>query len=79
MGFLTRRNDGGDEVRPGQGLELDLDPRVCATCRRELLPWQERCPDDGGAAVAPSALPPVADPRATRLSEELEGDDPTDP
>jgi hypothetical protein len=47
------------EEEPGGGdasFGLDLDLRACATCRRELHPWESRCPDDGGPAVARTAL-----------------------
>lgn len=78
MGFVTndKRGGGGEEGGGGPSVELDLDTRVCATCRRELLPWQDTCPDDGGRAVKPGELPPPADPLAERLAATLDDDDP---
>ena len=80
MGFVTNDKRGGDEGggSGGSGLELDLDTRVCADCRRELLPWQDTCPDDGGAAVKPGDLPPPPDPLADRLASMLDDEDEDD-
>lgn len=60
MAILSRgggqEHDG--EERSGQpGLELDLEVRYCEHCRRELRPWLDRCPDDGGRAVRAAELP----------------------
>lgn len=59
MGFLNpKQDDDEDEALPGaSGLHLDLELRRCPSCRRELTPWQERCPDCGEAGVAASAVP----------------------
>ena len=79
MGFVTndKRGGGGEEGGgSGPSVELDLDNRVCATCRRELLPWQDVCPDDGGAAVKPGELPPPEDPLAERLAAMRDDDQP---
>lgn len=63
MGFLTPDKKGGeDETEAGRGLELDLDVKACPVCRRELLPWQETCPEDGAGAVARADLPPADGP-----------------
>lgn len=37
------------------GLVIDTEPKRCATCRRELKPWQVRCPDDGMPVAAAEA------------------------
>lgn len=58
MGFVNRRNDGEDEQLPAAaGLEVDVDPRRCPSCRRETGPWQARCPDCGEVPVRASQLP----------------------
>lgn len=59
MGFLNpKQNDDEDEALPGAtGLHLDLDLKRCPACRRELTPWQERCPDCGEVGVAASQVP----------------------
>ncbi len=62
----------GEQAPQRVSLHLDLDVRACAICRRELLPWQETCPDDGGAAVRREDLPPPADPLAETLGEHLD-------
>ncbi|HEY8338446.1 MAG TPA: hypothetical protein VIK95_01180 [Egibacteraceae bacterium] len=76
MGYLTPRRKRDDED-PGGGtsLHLDLDERVCPQCRRTLPPWQDRCPDDGAAAVDRTALPPPIPPPPPHLLEGLEEDD----
>lgn len=79
MGFVQKK--GGDEGggSGGSGLEMDLDLKACAICRRELLPWQDTCPDDGGKAVPKAGLPAEVDPIADRLAALLdEPDQPTD-
>jgi hypothetical protein len=86
MGVFVKK---GDQEEPGgsggSGLHLDLEERYCAVCRRALLPWQEACPDDGGAALTiqdlPAAMPP---PPAHLLGDEddddgVEDHDPDDP
>lgn len=79
MGFVTKRSGGGEEDGgggAGERLSLhdDLDPLVCPVCRRELLPWQERCPEDDAAPVPRSQLPPADDPLLARLLAEEEQD-----
>lgn len=76
MGFVQKR--GGDEGggSGGSGLEMDLDLKACGICRRELLPWQETCPDDGGPAVPKAGLPAEVDPVAARLAALLDEPDP---
>lgn len=53
MGFIDPKKGGEeDEALPGaSGLHLDLDLKRCPSCRRELTPWQERCPDCGELGV----------------------------
>ena len=59
----------GEESPQRVSLHLDLDVRACEICRRELLPWQDECPDDGGRAVRREDLPPPADPLAEQLAD----------
>ena len=73
MGQVQRREDGQRD-----GLSLDLELRACTVCRRELLPWQEVCPDDGGAAILKRDLPPDEDARLRRLAERLLAEEPDD-
>jgi hypothetical protein len=78
MGLLARKNED-DEERPGSGLSLEIDTRVCPTCRRELPPWQTVCPDDGTTAVAPADLPPEPGPEIpAHLLEGLDDETPDD-
>ncbi len=57
MGFLNPKSNDDDDLLPGAGLHLDIDPKRCPTCRREVQPWQDRCPDCGDVAVPSSELP----------------------
>ena len=82
MGLIRRGGGGGggDEGGGSDSLGLDDEYKRCETCRRELLPWQDTCPDDGGRAVAPGELAADHDPLLARLLAEddlEEGDDPT--
>jgi hypothetical protein len=78
MGVFVKK---GDQEEPGgsggSGLYLDLEERYCAVCRRALLPWQESCPDDGGAALAISELPSAMPPPPAHLmgDEDEDGED----
>lgn len=47
---------GHDGDRP---FERDLDERVCPTCRRDLRPWHDDCPDCRAPAVLRMSLPGV--------------------
>ncbi len=53
MGFIDPKK--GDEDDGGglgaSGLHIDLDLKRCPACRRELTPWEDRCPDCGEAGV----------------------------
>lgn len=42
---------------PDPQFELDLDERVCPTCRRDLRPWHDDCPDCRAPAVLRMSLP----------------------
>lgn len=64
MGYVSREEQDGDS------LKLDLDLRACEKCRRELLPWQDTCPDDGGRAVPKDQLAPNVDPLLARFLDE---------
>lgn len=80
MGFIQKRDDEDEDLGSGQnavtdpsrargwsGLPEDLDLLVCPECRRELLPWQERCPDHGAEGIPREQLPPPRDPVLERL------------
>lgn len=58
MGFVRKGGGGGGgDEGGGDQDELRGDAhKRCAVCRRELLPWQSVCPDDGGAAIEPGEL-----------------------
>jgi hypothetical protein len=60
VGFIDpKKQDGEDGALPGaSGLHLDLDLMRCPSCRRELTPWQERCPDCGEPGVPTSQIAP---------------------
>jgi hypothetical protein len=79
MGVFVKK---GDQEEPGgsggSGLHLDLEERYCAVCRRALLPWQESCPDDGGAALAISELPSAMPPPPAHLLGDEDGEDDED-
>lgn len=60
MGYLYEKDDEDD-------LNLDLDLKACSICRRELLPWQDECPEDGGAPVPKGNLNPTFDPQLARF------------
>lgn len=72
MGLIRRGGGGGggDEGGGSDSLGLDDEYKRCETCRRELLPWQDTCPDDGGRAVSPGALAADHDPLLARLLAE---------
>ena len=76
MGVFAKKGDFDEPGGVGAGLHLDLDQRYCTTCRRALQPWQDICPDDGGAAVPlgdlPSSIPP---PPAHLLADDEDEDD----
>lgn len=67
---LWARTPREDEEPGGSGLRFDLEQRACPVCRRDLLPWQEHCPDDGTAAVRRAELPPALGPPPAHLLEE---------
>lgn len=79
MGLIRRGGGGGggDEGGGSDSLGLDDEYKRCETCRRELLPWQDTCPDDGGRAVSPGALAADHDPLLARLlAEDDDADQP---
>lgn len=47
MGIFARDPNREEQPGPGSGLDVDLEERVCPTCRRSLHPWETACPDDG--------------------------------
>ena len=68
MSPIARTPEEPGSFRPG--LNLDLDLRICPTCRRELLPWQSVCPEDGAEGVHASQIPPADDPLLGRFDQE---------
>ena len=77
MGFVRRGGGGGGGDEGGGSDELQgMAHRRCEVCRRELLPWEDTCPDDGGAAVAPGEL--GADEHDALLARLLAEDDADD-
>jgi hypothetical protein len=89
VGFVTRREDDEDDLGgllrgqrrgeddagdPSTGLDLGDELLRCQVCRRELLPWETTCPDDGGPGVLPSQIAAATDPLLERLLAEEAGD-----
>jgi hypothetical protein len=73
MGFVDRKRNEEQPGSGGSGLELDLDLRSCAVCRRDLHPWEDVCPVDGGEAVGRTLLrSPLAPPPAHLLVDDDE-------
>ncbi|MEX0658125.1 MAG: hypothetical protein WD080_03235 [Egibacteraceae bacterium] len=77
MGIFAQDPKRQQEQQPGgeSGLHMDLDERLCPTCRRVLHPWESTCPDDDAAGVDRSSLtradlPP---PPAHLLDDECAG------
>jgi len=69
MPFVQRRKIDDEEAGDAQGLSIAIDERACVICRRPLHPWQDRCPDDGGEALAIADLPPTSRPPAHLLAD----------
>lgn len=77
MGFVRRGGGGGGGGDEGGGdEEQGLAIERCEICRRELLPWEDTCPDDGGRAIAPGQVQPEHDALLARLlaDEDDQGD-----
>lgn len=74
MGFVRRGGGGGGGDEGGGDEEQGVSIRRCETCRRELLPWQDACPDDGGRAVTPQEVEPEHDALLARLLAEDDED-----
>lgn len=64
MGQFERKDEDGND------LGLDLDHKACPVCRRELLPWEDVCPEDGARAVPKDQLPSDRDPLLERFLQE---------
>lgn len=76
MGFVRRGGGGGGGGDEGGGdEEQGVSIKRCEVCRRELLPWQDTCPDDGGRAVAPQEVEPEHDALLARLLADDEDED----
>ncbi len=78
MGFVRRGGGGGGDDEGGGGdEEQGVSIKRCEVCKRELLPWQDTCPDDGGRAVTPQEVEPEHDALLARLladDDELDDD-----
>ena len=77
MGILNKKSED-DDALPGSGMRMDLDTKVCPECRREAMPWEDRCPACGVATVSPEDVPAteIALPPGLRaLAEEDSLDD----
>lgn len=76
MGFVRRGGGGGGGGDEGGGdEEQGVSIKRCEICRRELLPWQDACPDDGGRAITPQEVEPEHDALLARLlAEEDDGE-----
>jgi predicted amidophosphoribosyltransferase len=74
MGFLDpKKEQDEDDALPGaSGLRVDLDRRVCPTCRREALPWEDTCAGCGVATVLPSEVPASSFPLPAHLFDDLD-------
>ncbi len=71
MGIVRRGGGGGGGDEDDGDEQLGTAHRRCATCRRELLPWEDVCPDDGGEAVTPGALGALSDEHDALLARLL--------
>ena len=68
MGFVRRGGGGGGGGDEGGGdEEQGVSIKRCEVCRRELLPWEDTCPDDGGRAIVPQEVEPEHDALLARL------------
>ena len=76
MGILNKKSEDDDEL-PGSGVRVDLDTKTCPQCRREALPWEDRCPGCDVATVSPEDVPATEIPLPPGLRD-LEDDDPLD-
>lgn len=78
MGFLNPKQKQDDEQLPGSGRSIDLDTKVCPNCRREALPWEERCAECDVVPVAPDEVPAPEmhlPPGLAALAEEDDADE----
>ena len=81
MGFVRRGGGGGGGDEGGGDEEQGVSIKRCEVCRRELLPWEDTCPDDGGRAVTPQEVEPEHDALLARLlaeEDEEGGEDPVE-
>jgi hypothetical protein len=76
MGFIDPKKQQEDDELPGSGLHLDLEQRRCPECRREVLPWQDTCPDCGVAAVLTTELEATGFALPGLTLDDLDGDGP---
>jgi hypothetical protein len=81
MGFLNPKKQE-DEQLPGSGVSIDLDTKICPNCRREALPWEERCAECDEVPVPPDQVPAtemLLPPGLAKLAEENDEDGADDP
>ena len=79
MGFVRRGGGGGGGGDEGGGdEEQGVAIKRCEVCRRELLPWEDTCPDDGGRAIVPQQVEPEHDALLARLLADEDGQDDQD-
>jgi hypothetical protein len=75
MGFLNPKQKPEDEELPGSGRSIDLETLFCPSCRRELPPWERRCPHCDVVAVPADQVPPAEVPLPPGLAALADLDD----
>lgn len=77
MPFLDPKGrDDEDDALPGApGLHLDLAAKLCPSCRRQALPWQQRCPECGSELVSPTSMPAETFHLPAHLLDDEDGDE----
>jgi hypothetical protein len=71
MSPLERKRPQDEERLEARGQQVDLETKVCPSCREELAAWVKACPNDGATPVKREELPPLDDPLLARfLAEE---------
>lgn len=76
MPLERKRHEDEEPGGAGSGLHIDLDDRVCASCREDVPAWVPACPNCGGAVVRREELPPADDPLLRRLLDRGEDEGP---
>ncbi len=73
MGIINMRADEDDQL-PGSRTRVDLGTKICPSCRREALPWQDVCPTCDVATIPPDDVPATEIPLPPGLRD-LDDDD----